>query len=225
MASICLAGILGLGAGSYQPIPKLIGGVKRAVSVAAGGDYTLVLTSASVPSMPFRDVFSGSNAMASLKGSAPRKTQMSSVVIPGSWRPTAGASEGVTVASSASSSASRVADASDSSGSDSDRESDDEGESMDESNEGEERDQKDGDGLTDQLHLADSSEGIKLPTADIFGLICGSLSLPFLDIDGFNLHHFCNLCTAVVLILTLIPITTPRSRSIDNSRPESPGAL
>lgn len=38
---------------NYQPIPKLVEGVKRAVSVAAGGDYTLVLTSASVPPMPF----------------------------------------------------------------------------------------------------------------------------------------------------------------------------
>jgi hypothetical protein len=38
---------------NYQPIPKLVDGVKRAVSVAAGGDYTLVLTSASVPPMPF----------------------------------------------------------------------------------------------------------------------------------------------------------------------------
>ena len=47
------AGILGLGAMNYQPIPKLVEGVKRAVSVAAGGDYTLVLTSASVPPMPF----------------------------------------------------------------------------------------------------------------------------------------------------------------------------
>jgi Regulator of chromosome condensation (RCC1) repeat len=46
-------GILGLGAMNYQPIPKLVEGVKRAVSVAAGGDYTLVLTSASVPPMPF----------------------------------------------------------------------------------------------------------------------------------------------------------------------------
>ena len=48
-------GILGLGAMNYQPIPKLVEGVKRAVSVAAGGDYTLVLTSASVPPMPFTD--------------------------------------------------------------------------------------------------------------------------------------------------------------------------
>ena len=40
---------------NYQPIPKLVEGVKRAVSVAAGGDYTLVLTSASVPPMPFAD--------------------------------------------------------------------------------------------------------------------------------------------------------------------------
>lgn len=40
---------------NYQPIPKLVEGVKRAVSVAAGGDYTLVLTSASVPPMPFTD--------------------------------------------------------------------------------------------------------------------------------------------------------------------------
>ena len=49
------SGILGLGAMNYQPIPKLVEGVKRAVSVAAGGDYTLVLTSASVPPMPFAD--------------------------------------------------------------------------------------------------------------------------------------------------------------------------
>ena len=33
-----------------------MGGVKRAVSVAAGGDYTLVLTSATVPDMPFSDL-------------------------------------------------------------------------------------------------------------------------------------------------------------------------
>jgi hypothetical protein len=220
VASICLTGILGLGAGSYQPIPKLIGGVKRAVSVAAGGDYTLVLTSASVPSMPFRDVFSGSNAMASLKGSTPRRVQMSSVVIPGSWRPTAGASEGVTVASSASSSASRVADASDSSGSDSDRESDDEGESMDESNEGEERDQKDGDGLTDQLHLADSSEGIKLPSADIFGLICGSLFI--FTFPRYRWIQSASLLQSVYSSrpnLDYNPHHHPRSRSIDNSRP------
>ena len=32
-------------------------GVKRAVSVAAGGDYTLVLTSASVPDIPFSEAY------------------------------------------------------------------------------------------------------------------------------------------------------------------------
>lgn len=51
-----LVGVLGHGSGSYQPIPKVVGGVKRAVSVAAGGDYTLVLTSAYVPEMPFSDI-------------------------------------------------------------------------------------------------------------------------------------------------------------------------
>lgn len=154
------AGILGLGAGSYQPIPKLVGGVKRAVSVAAGGDYTLVLTSATVPSMPFQDIFRGSDTASPLKVPASRRAQSSSVVIPGSWRPRARASEGETSTSSGTSTASRVADNSDSSSSDSESQSDDESESIDESNEIEEGDQElKGGSSIEQQHSTDSCEG------------------------------------------------------------------
>jgi hypothetical protein len=129
--------------------------------VAAGGDYTLVLTSATVPSMPFRDVFCSSDTSL-LKGptSAARKAQSSSVVIPGSWRPRAGASEGAVAASIGPSSASKVADISDSSGSDGDSQSDDESEGIEESSEGEEgsQDMK-GDSWAEQQHFAESSQG------------------------------------------------------------------
>jgi Regulator of chromosome condensation (RCC1) repeat len=67
-------GILGLGAMNYQPIPKLVEGVKRAVSVAAGGDYTLVLTSASVPPMPFISAH-GSSIDISRHTTTPLKTE------------------------------------------------------------------------------------------------------------------------------------------------------
>ena len=75
-------GVLGLGSGSYQPIPKLVGGVKRAVSVAAGGDYTLVLTSASVPDLPFQNlILSNENSLSGLKGNKPGKAVKNNIVV------------------------------------------------------------------------------------------------------------------------------------------------
>ena len=75
-------GVLGLGSGSYQPIPKLVGGVKRAVSVAAGGDYTLVLTSASVPDLPFQNlIISNENSLSGLKGNKPGKAVKNNIVV------------------------------------------------------------------------------------------------------------------------------------------------
>ena len=80
-----LSGILGLGSGLYQPIPKLIGGIKRAVSVAAGSDYTLVLTSATVPAMPFNDAQSETLSSAMVNALTRGKNAKGSlVVIPGS---------------------------------------------------------------------------------------------------------------------------------------------
>jgi len=45
-------GVLGHGEGKYQPVPKRIVGIKRAVKVSASVDHTLVLTVASVPPLP-----------------------------------------------------------------------------------------------------------------------------------------------------------------------------
>ena len=79
---IIYLGVLGLGSGSYQPIPKLVGGVKRAVSVAAGGDYTLVLTSASVPDLPFQNlILSNENSLSGLKGNKPGKAVKNNIVV------------------------------------------------------------------------------------------------------------------------------------------------
>ena len=75
-------GVLGLGSGSYQPIPKLVGGVKRAVSVAAGGDYTLVLTSATVPDMPFSDkVLQNDSSIMGLRANQLGKASKSNIVV------------------------------------------------------------------------------------------------------------------------------------------------
>ena len=49
-------GLLGHGAGSYQPVPKRVVGVKRAVQVASGDDHTVVLIAASLPPLPHADV-------------------------------------------------------------------------------------------------------------------------------------------------------------------------
>ena len=49
-------GILSPGYEKYQPIPKRVIGIKRAVSVAVGEDHTLVLTAASVPTLPYEDL-------------------------------------------------------------------------------------------------------------------------------------------------------------------------
>ena len=46
-------GVLGLGPGKYQPTPKRVVGIKRAVRVALGSDHTLVLLAASVPPLPY----------------------------------------------------------------------------------------------------------------------------------------------------------------------------
>lgn len=48
-------GALGYGSSKYQPVPKHVVGVKKAVSVACGEDHTLVLQSASLPTLPFTD--------------------------------------------------------------------------------------------------------------------------------------------------------------------------
>lgn len=40
---------------SYQPIPKRVAGVKRAVQVAVGEDHTIVLTTCSIPNLPLQD--------------------------------------------------------------------------------------------------------------------------------------------------------------------------
>jgi len=49
-------GILSPGYEKYQPIPKRVIGIKRAVSVAVGEDHTLVLTAASIPTLPYEDL-------------------------------------------------------------------------------------------------------------------------------------------------------------------------
>lgn len=49
-------GILSPGYEKYQPIPKRVIGIKRAVSVAVGEDHTLVITAASVPRLPYQDI-------------------------------------------------------------------------------------------------------------------------------------------------------------------------
>lgn len=46
---------MGLGAGKYQPTPKRVVGIKRAVRVAAGADHTIVLVTASLPPLPYMD--------------------------------------------------------------------------------------------------------------------------------------------------------------------------
>ena len=59
-----------------------MGGVKRAVSVAAGGDYTLVLTSASVPDLPFQNlILSNENSLSGLKGNKPGKAVKNNIVV------------------------------------------------------------------------------------------------------------------------------------------------
>jgi alpha-tubulin suppressor-like RCC1 family protein len=45
-------GILGHGSGKFQPVPKRVVGVKRAIAVAVGDEHTLVLQSANVPTLP-----------------------------------------------------------------------------------------------------------------------------------------------------------------------------
>lgn len=50
-----LQGALGSGNCKYQPIPKRVVGIKKAVVVACGEDHTLVLQSASLPTIPFTD--------------------------------------------------------------------------------------------------------------------------------------------------------------------------
>eukprot|EP01038_Epipyxis_sp_PR26KG_P012214 gene12214-16363_t len=42
-------GVLGLDASKYQPVPKKISGIKRAIHVSAGDDYTIVTVCISVP--------------------------------------------------------------------------------------------------------------------------------------------------------------------------------
>ena len=59
-----------------------MGGVKRAVSVAAGGDYTLVLTSATVPDMPFSDkVLQNDSSTMGLRANQLGKASKSNIVV------------------------------------------------------------------------------------------------------------------------------------------------
>lgn len=53
---LALQGVLGHGYGKYQPVPKRVLGVKRAIAVAAGEDHTLVLQAAFVPPLPLADL-------------------------------------------------------------------------------------------------------------------------------------------------------------------------
>lgn len=50
-------GVLGLGCGKYQPEPKRVVGIKRAIAVASSSHHTLVLQSATLPTLPLADVF------------------------------------------------------------------------------------------------------------------------------------------------------------------------
>ena len=122
-----------------------------------------MLTSATVPSMPFRDVFCSTdiNSSSSSKSPLSRKMQGSSVVVAGSFKARTGASESAIAASSGTSTATRTADSSDSSGSDSDSQSDSESDSNDESNDEVEREQEmKGNATNEQNHFADAlSEG------------------------------------------------------------------
>lgn len=57
--NLLVQGVLGVGpdGGScYQPVPKRVNGVKRAVRVSAGEDHTLVLSSLTMPSLPLGEV-------------------------------------------------------------------------------------------------------------------------------------------------------------------------
>ncbi len=45
-------GVLSPGESSYEPLPKRVPGLKRAVKVSAGEDHTLVITRTSLPELP-----------------------------------------------------------------------------------------------------------------------------------------------------------------------------
>ena len=65
-----------------------MGGVKRAVSVAAGGDYTLVLTSATVPDMPFSDmVLPNDSSTSGMRVNQSGKASKNNIVVVGGLFP------------------------------------------------------------------------------------------------------------------------------------------
>ena len=49
------SGSLGHGKSMFQPTPKRVIGVKRAIQVATGAHHTIILTSYSLPSLPYHD--------------------------------------------------------------------------------------------------------------------------------------------------------------------------
>jgi len=50
-------GILSPGYEKYQPIPKRVMGIKKAVAVTVGEDHTIVLTASSLPKLPYQELF------------------------------------------------------------------------------------------------------------------------------------------------------------------------
>jgi hypothetical protein len=57
-SGLCLfQGVLSPGPTSFEPLPKRVAGIKRAVSVAAGEDHTLVVISTTLPPLPLAELY------------------------------------------------------------------------------------------------------------------------------------------------------------------------